>query len=75
MISLPAANDPYATRRDPYRAIPGWPAPDQRRGGYQGQGQGPRTDTIEYEAKQWVGEGQGDPSRSDVLPLYLVKNR
>jgi len=31
----------------------------------EGQGEGPHTDTGEYESKQWVGEGQGKRPASD----------
>jgi len=31
----------------------------------EGQGSGPRKDTGTYDAKQWVGEGQGEPAASD----------
>jgi uncharacterized membrane protein len=60
-----AGRDSYATRTMPAVRGEGQPWTSGEVVG-EGQGQGPRKDTGTYDAEQWVGEGQGDPNRSDL---------
>ena len=56
-----AGRDPYATRQMPAGREAGQSWTSGEVVG-EGQGQGPRTDTGTYDAKQWVGEGQDEPA-------------